>query len=477
MKKIIVILSLTALLTANVLAEPVVKTVASPVVAEKKQPVVKAFDLKTLYKREFAFLQSQKGELSKRLSEFNGKSIHVEAKLRAKISGLERATVRQSGELQDLESLLSASEYAEAAMEERSEVLSMTYQQAKSSLKNYGIDLSSEPSFQAGSDEIKLDKIFSDAAKLLSKLSSISKKEGQFYLQDGKQAKGQIIQLGNIASYGVSDAGSGALVPAGGQQMKVWGIPAVEVAKAFAEGVYPKQLKIFLYESRDKAIEEREEKTWLSVIRSGGIIGWVIVGLGVVALILVLLRSALLKMNSSSSHQIEEQVVKLVSAGKLADALQACYQCKGAIARVLSSTLRHVKDDRDHMEDIITEAILHESGMINKFSSTILVIASVSPLLGLLGTVTGMISTFDIITEFGTGDPKLLSSGISIALVTTELGLIVAIPTLLMGTLLNNWGEGIKMEMEKVALSITNIVLNEPDTTHLESFSNLRNAA
>jgi biopolymer transport protein ExbB len=77
-------------------------------------------------------------------------------------------------------------------------------------------------------------------------------------------------------------------------------------------------------------------------------------------------------------------------------------------------------------------------------------------LLGLLGTVTGMISTFDVITEFGTGDPKLLSGGISIALVTTQLGLAVAIPLLLVGNVLSGWAERIMDDMEKVALRVIN---------------------
>ena len=68
-----------------------------------------------------------------------------------------------------------------------------------------------------------------------------------------------------------------------------------------------------------------------------------------------------------------------------------------------------------------------------------------------------MIATFDIITEFGTGNPKLLSGGISIALVTTELGLVVAIPALLLGNLLSGWAENIKGAMDKAALRITNI--------------------
>jgi biopolymer transport protein ExbB len=68
-----------------------------------------------------------------------------------------------------------------------------------------------------------------------------------------------------------------------------------------------------------------------------------------------------------------------------------------------------------------------------------------------------MIATFDIITEFGTGDPKLLAGGISVALVTTELGLIVAIPALLLGNLLSGWANSIKDSMEQQALHIVNM--------------------
>ncbi|MDZ7829410.1 MAG: MotA/TolQ/ExbB proton channel family protein [Halofilum sp. (in: g-proteobacteria)] len=100
---------------------------------------------------------------------------------------------------------------------------------------------------------------------------------------------------------------------------------------------------------------------------------------------------------------------------------------------------------------------MHESTHLERFGSLILVIAAVSPLLGLLGTVTGMISTFEVITKFGTGDPKLLSGGISTALVTTELGLAVAIPALLIGNLLSGWADRIKDEMEKAALRMTNL--------------------
>jgi biopolymer transport protein ExbB len=124
---------------------------------------------------------------------------------------------------------------------------------------------------------------------------------------------------------------------------------------------------------------------------------------------------------------------------------------------VVASAVRNLERHRAHIEDIVSEQILHESAHLNRFGAFIIVIAAVAPLLGLLGTVTGMISTFDIITEFGTGDPKLLSGGISIALVTTEVGLAVAIPALIFGNLLSGWAESIKDEMEKAALHVINL--------------------
>ncbi len=138
-------------------------------------------------------------------------------------------------------------------------------------------------------------------------------------------------------------------------------------------------------------------------------------------------------------------------------ALEKLKEYKGSTARVIKATLRNIKKERAHVEDVIMENILNESTQIDRFGSFVLVIAAVAPLMGLLGTVTGMIETFEVITEFGTGDPKLLSGGISAALVTTMQGLIVAIPLLLIGNLLSGWAQSIKDSMEQSALHIVNL--------------------
>ena len=122
----------------------------------------------------------------------------------------------------------------------------------------------------------------------------------------------------------------------------------------------------------------------------------------------------------------------------------------------MSAILGNLHRDYQALEDLVHEATLGVLPKIQKFSAAITVIAAVAPLMGLLGTVTGVMSTFDVITEHGTGDPKMLAGGISEALVTTELGLIVAIPTLLLGTMLMAVANRIESDLDKAALTVMN---------------------
>ena len=151
------------------------------------------------------------------------------------------------------------------------------------------------------------------------------------------------------------------------------------------------------------------------------------------------------------------KVWTLVEAKKVEEARVLAETLGSSVGRVVAQTLKNAKAPREKLENIITESILNELKLVDRFGPIILVIAAVAPLLGLLGTVTGMISTFDVITEHGTGDPKLLSGGISEALITTKLGLMVAIPALLAGNLLSGQGQRIKIEMEKEALRMANL--------------------
>jgi biopolymer transport protein ExbB len=412
--------------------------------------------LQAAYQKEYAFLEAQLRDLRQRSAEFSNQATRAESEKQAQIDLAEGEWINLQSQSESTQALLTEAERALESVDDARTTLEATFLQAQSTLEPYVPGAVSSQDYVAGNAGERINFLFGQAIELLNRIGKVYEVAGAFFLADGTEVQGTIIRVGNIAAYGISESGGGALAPAGEGRLKVWSQPAWETAQALSTGNKPAQLGMFLFESESKAIEEQAGKTVLGVINSGGTIAWIIVALGAVALILIVLRLVFLRKASAATGEIVYKVGSLVRLGKVEEAMQACKSFKGSTARVVYMAVRNLERDRTHLEDIISEAILHESSHLNRFGAMILVIAAVAPLLGLLGTVTGMITTFDIITEFGTGDPKLLSGGISIALVTTEIGLAVAIPALLAGNVLSGWSESIKDDMEKGALGVIN---------------------
>lgn len=151
-------------------------------------------------------------------------------------------------------------------------------------------------------------------------------------------------------------------------------------------------------------------------IQQGGWIGYIILGLGMIGLLIALQRFMFLT---------------VVGKGIAKQQNQTEVSLKNPLGRILSVYSNDKENDVETLSLKLDEAILREIPKIERGLITLAVLAAIAPMLGLLGTVSGMIETFQSITLFGTGDPKLMSGGISQALVTTELGLAVAIPILL----------------------------------------------
>ena len=410
-------------------------------------------DLQKAYAKEFAYLKAQKEMLQKRLAEVEKDHSTKLNEAKNAIASLEKDVLSKNALSEKLSDELFRSRQNFQMLGDDTALVESVLMQATNTLKPHGIDvIVNKEEYQKA-----LSSIFDSSDKLIRNLSSLRSESGKFYAQDGSEVNGKIVQIGNIASYGVSSELSGALVPAGDGKLKIYKAPeAQKSAEAFLNKQAIGEINIFIYENASKEIEDVTEKTVISIINSGGIIGWVIVALGLVGVLLAILRAFFLMSASATTSTLSKDTLdKLLSSG-VESALEFLKNKRGSTARVLKATVRNLDRDREHIEDIVAESILHESSRLDKFGSVILVIAAVSPLLGLLGTVTGMIATFDIITEFGTGDPKLLSGGISIALVTTELGLIVAIPILMVGNLLGGWAEKVKDSMEHSALRLIN---------------------
>jgi len=124
------------------------------------------------------------------------------------------------------------------------------------------------------------------------------------------------------------------------------------------------------------------------------------------------------------------------------------------LGRVLKVAEDNPKADTETIELKMAEQILNERPSIVKLNWLIKLISIVSPLMGLFGTIIGMIITFQMITLFGTGDPKTMAEGISIALVTTWLGLAVAIPMTFMSAIVSNFSKGILETIEEQAIGM-----------------------
>lgn len=157
--------------------------------------------------------------------------------------------------------------------------------------------------------------------------------------------------------------------------------------------------------------------SFMERVDQGGLIGYITLGLGAFGLLIALQRLIYL-------FGVSRKVKAQLETGKP--------NPDNALGRVLSVYNENKNDDIETLELKLDEAILKETPQLEKWQSALKILAAVAPLMGLLGTVTGMIVTFQSITLFGTGDPKLMAGGISQALVTTVEGLVVAIPMVLL---------------------------------------------
>ncbi len=203
-----------------------------------------------------------------------------------------------------------------------------------------------------------------------------------------------------------------------------------------SEGVYDVDIDPTRGAILDKLIQK---KTFFQRIADGGFVGYVIILLGLGGVALASERIYVLRNTLESIRQQE------FSADIMQDNL---------LGSLLQTARENVNESLDSLELILDEKIQSITPTIEIRVKAIKLIATVAPLLGLLGTVIGMIETFQAITLFGTGDPKLMAGGISQALVTTMLGLIVAAPLLFMHSYAENYSKSIISFLEEKASGI-----------------------
>jgi len=290
----------------------------------------------------------------------------------------------------------------------------------------------------------------------------IVRRTGEFVGPDGRATTGEIIRIGRFTTYfKLNDGTVGFLKPEadGRRLVAVTGeAPAYmisDIADYFdgKSNIAPIDLSNGGY-----FVQLTKKVTWRDKLEQGGSLMYAIAAVGLFAILLGLERIIVLGTKARASEKVMAHIKDMATQGNYAEAKEYC-SSKSRIptCQMLDSALDHVGYSQDVLENALQEAILKQVPKLERFLPTLALFAVISPLLGLLGTVTGMIQTFNIITEVGTSDPGMLAGGISVALLTTQFGLAVAIPIMLVHHFLKSQVDKIVVDMQEkgMAFAIT----------------------
>lgn len=284
----------------------------------------------------------------------------------------------------------------------------------------------------------------------------------------GKETQGDILVLGNFSSAYRLPNETGFLLYSD-QSRRLFALsklPSQRMAKQIQAYMSGQTEAAWIDISRGAALRQLTHRLSLwEQIPKGGPIVWPILGIAALAVLIILERIIFLMRKHVNAEQFAQKVCIQAARQDWDECVLLCRQKRGKpLPRVLAAGLEGRCLSREDLENVLQEAILNEIPPMERFLSTLGMLAAIAPLLGLLGTVTGMIDTFHVITYFGAGDPRMMSGGISEALVTTMLGLSVAIPIMLCHTLLSRRVETMIARMEEKSVTLVNTIFKARET-------------
>lgn len=280
--------------------------------------------------------------------------------------------------------------------------------------------------------------------------------KGKAITESGDYVSGNFVLLGPLA-YFATDAGTGGLIGNGkSDQPSVSFIDSdagteIKAVAAAKSGTLPIDSTLgnalAIAATKDSLVEHTKK---------GGIWIYPILGFALAAFLMAIIKAVDIFSLKVTTVDSVNKTVDLLRNGDTAGALHYANALEGPGGEMLKQGVQSVGQERETLEEILSESVLNLQPRLERMLPFISLTAAISPLLGLLGTVTGMINTFNLITVFGTGDAKSLSGGISEALITTEYGLVVAIPALVLHAILSRKVQGILASLESQAIAFVN---------------------
>lgn len=282
----------------------------------------------------------------------------------------------------------------------------------------------------------QLEGLWYEMQREMTELGKVTRFQADVVKPDGSQEKQEVVRVGGFTAanedgFLVHTTGSTAFTELTRQPAGRFVDMATDLHGAqdgsVRMAVDPSQGQLLKVLVQAPSIKER--------IDQGGTVGYIIIVLALIGLVIALMRFLALTALSAKMNAQQK------NAGSPNE--------NNPLGRILAVYHKDPNVDVETLELRLDEAVLKEVPAIERGLPTLKILAAIGPLLGLLGTVTGMIQTFQALALFGTGDPKLMADGISQALMTTVLGLVMAIPLVLLHSFLAGRAQGLVQTLEE----------------------------
>lgn len=284
--------------------------------------------------------------------------------------------------------------------------------------------------------------------------------QAPFVARDGAETTGDVLTLGRFTSVYEKDGEAGFLryAPETRQFFALSALPGGSAGSTLKSYLAGESESMIVDMSGGAALRQvTHQQTFADQLRAGGPLVWPLGLIAAVALLLIIYKIVYLTRVDRSTDKYMTRVNKLASEGNWEECEAIVQRHKGEgspVNHVIEAGLRSRHEDRETLDSVLTEAILREMPRLERGLSMLAIFGAVAPLLGLLGTVTGMIRVFSTVSSAGLGDPELLSGGISEAMITTAAGLIIGIPTLVAANWLRGRADAIIFELEQHATTL-----------------------
>lgn len=291
--------------------------------------------------------------------------------------------------------------------------------------------------------------------------------EGKALDKQGRVQSGKVALIGPVATFAIASGETAGLLQ---QELNKAEPSVVSLDKAVALGAANLALSGQGHLALDATLGNAFKLSLLheslyEKLAKGGLIMIPLLALGLASVLVTLVKWTQLSRVRLATEADLQRVLRHLEGDEKESALQYARRMAGPAGDLLAAAIEHVEERKEFVEEIIFEKMLGARTRLERGIPFLALAATTGPLMGLLGTVMGMIATFKVISSVGGGDPKQLAAGISEALICTATGMAVAIPSLLGHAFLSRKAKGVLGSMEQTAVGFINGVPETRDST------------